>query len=362
MGRPRSAKGEQRLLVDQLRREGATWPVVATAIRDRWGVNMRVAFRLAHGWSQGDAAVAWNARWPDEPKTHKSFSTWELWPGPNGHAPSLPVLDRLAELYECGVADLLADAGGYGHLDVAQRGRAQLAAQLPGLLQVTATVAHPEDAGSVPGAAGAQPADQLTEWIRWLDEMSFGELTDKVQQVTAHVGDPVTRRSVFGKLAAALSLAAASAPVLGALPANAEDGTPASRPGDPSGGIWLSRYRYYSDGRAAEFSGQHYAVLRRSGNRLSGKSLPTLSGSTLELDLTVGGPVVTGTWTERTSPDGYYGGATYHGALQLIANPTGRSMAGMWVGYTKEFKINSGPWELTWTDRTTAARQYHQKV
>ncbi len=367
VARPRSVKAEQRLLVDRLRQEGATWPVVAAAIRDRWGVNMRVALRLAHGWSQGDAAVAWNARWPDEPKTHKSFSTWELWPGPNGHPPSLPVLDRLAELYECGVADLLADAGGYGHLDLAQRARAQLAEQLPGLFDRTAAAVVPATAGGVVdggerSVASVEPAmtDRLTELIGWLDGMSFGELADKVREVTAHMGDPVTRRSLFGKLAAALSLAAAE-PVLGSVPTAGEE-MPLGRPGDPSGGVWLSRYRFYSDGRSAELTGEHYVVLRRSGNRLSGKSLPTISGSALELDLSVGGPVVTGTWTERTALGGYYEGATYNGALQMIANPTGRSMVGMWVGYSKEFRINNGPWELAWVDRASAARQYHRKV
>jgi hypothetical protein len=360
MARPRSVKGERRLLVDRLRREGATWPVVAVAIGDRWGVNMRVAFRLAHSWSQGDAATAWNARWPDEPKTHKSFSTWELWPGPNGHAPSLLVLDRLAELYECGVADLIADAGGYGHLDVARHARAQLAEQLPALFDRNTELTGLAPAGGLDTAGpSSEPPDRLTELIGRLNGMSFGELTAKVRDATAHLGDPVTRRTLFGKLAAALSLAAAE-PVLGM--AVVGDETPPGRPGEPTGGVWLSRYRYYSDGQAAELTGEHYLVLRRSGNRLSGKSLPTTSGSVLEVDLTVSGAAVTGTWTERTAPGGYYEGVTYHGALQLISNPTGRSMVGMWVGYSKEFTINNGGWELTWVDRPSAARLYHLKV
>ncbi len=42
--------------------------------------------------------------WPDDPKSFKNFSSWENWPSPTGHAPSLAVLDRLARLYECDAA------------------------------------------------------------------------------------------------------------------------------------------------------------------------------------------------------------------------------------------------------------------
>lgn len=41
----------------------------------------------------------------------------ELWPGSTGYEPSLEVLDRLAHLYQCSVADLLIDLADYSHLD-----------------------------------------------------------------------------------------------------------------------------------------------------------------------------------------------------------------------------------------------------
>ena len=120
-------------LVEELRDAGQTWRQIAAVLRDRYRVNGLVAMRLAHGWSQRDAADAWCARWPDEPKTFKNFSYWELFPSPTGYAPSLAVLARLAELYQCAVVDLLSDAPDFRGKDsawVADRldsGLAQLA-------------------------------------------------------------------------------------------------------------------------------------------------------------------------------------------------------------------------------------------
>lgn len=47
----------------------------------------------------------------------KNISYWEQWPGVTGHQPSLPVLGRLAEIYECSVSDLLADFCDHRHKD-----------------------------------------------------------------------------------------------------------------------------------------------------------------------------------------------------------------------------------------------------
>jgi hypothetical protein len=56
--------------------------------------------------------------------------------------------------------------------------------------------------------------------------------------------------------------------------------------------------------------------------------------------------LVTGSWTD-TCPSGYYRGAVYHGILQLVLDPTGRTMSGQWLGPDKHFAINAGPWTLT---------------
>ncbi|MFI8854604.1 DUF1456 family protein [Streptomyces sp. 891-h] len=143
----------------------------------------------------------------------------------------------------------------------------------------------------------------------------------------------------------------------GAEPDDATRQQPSAVPSPHYGGIWLSRYEYYSSGRGDTFTGSHHLVLVQHGERLTGQSLPGASAnpdSPLTLELTVDRNVVTGTWTEQTSSDGYYAGARYHGALQLLVEPTGRRMTGKWIGFGKDFDVNSGPWELIFQDTSTS--------
>ncbi|WP_328410322.1 XRE family transcriptional regulator [Nocardia sp. NBC_00403] len=119
-------------------------------------------------------------------------------------------------------------------------------------------------------------------------------------------------------------------------------------------GVWLSRYEYYSTGRDATFTAVHHVVVLQHDDRLTVRSLPGSAASSLEMDLTVDGNVATGTWSERTAPEGYYRGARYHGAIQLLVELTGTRMAGKWVGFGKSFDINSGPWELVLQDPSTS--------
>ncbi|TQM16117.1 DNA-binding protein [Pseudonocardia kunmingensis] len=100
-----------------------------------------------------------------------------------------------------------------------------------------------------------------------------------------------------------------------------------------------------STGRGQELDGTHRIVVRPERGRLVGRSDPTPNG-TLELDLVADGLLVTGNRTERTAPDGYYRGAVYHGILQLVLDPTGRSMTGRWLGPDRNFEIDSGRWVL----------------
>lgn len=119
-------------------------------------------------------------------------------------------------------------------------------------------------------------------------------------------------------------------------------------------GVWLSRYEYFSSGRGTPFVDQHYVVLLQHGDRLTVRSLPGSARSSMSIDMSVDGSVVTGTWVEQTDPGGYYRGARYHGALQLIVEPTGRRMAGKWVGFGKDMDINTGPWEMIFQDASTS--------
>ena len=114
----------------------------------------------------------------------------------------------------------------------------------------------------------------------------------------------------------------------------------------PMNGIWLSRYTYHSSGRGADFTSAHYVLVIQHGQHLMVRSLPGTAPGRVLMELTVNGATVTGTWTEETNPGGYYGGATYHGAIQMLAEPSGRKMDGKWIGFGRDWEINEGPWSL----------------
>jgi transcriptional regulator with XRE-family HTH domain len=100
---------EWQSLAAQLRGAGKPAAAIARELRERFGVGAVAALRVAHGWSQHDAASEWTARWPELPKTYKEISNWET----GRHTPPLDIFDKLAELYACDLADLLADRKGY---------------------------------------------------------------------------------------------------------------------------------------------------------------------------------------------------------------------------------------------------------
>ncbi|MDT3398174.1 XRE family transcriptional regulator [Streptomyces sp. B1866] len=146
-------------------------------------------------------------------------------------------------------------------------------------------------------------------------------------------------------------------PSPGGVPAPSAATTPQNAPALGRGnysGVWLSRYEYYPSGRQNTFTGLHYVVILQHGTRLTVRSLPGSSDSPLAMDLEVDRNVVTGTWNEQTAKDGYYRGARYHGAIQLLVEPTGRRMSGKWVGFGQDFDVNSGPWELVLKDASTS--------
>jgi hypothetical protein len=108
------------LRVQSVRRRESGWSYrrIARDLQQRHRLNALLAFRLAHGWTQEEAARRWNERWSGEgpPKTGKNFSYWEAWPARGGRAPSQKTLLRLAELYLCRPGDLV-DGEDFGARD-----------------------------------------------------------------------------------------------------------------------------------------------------------------------------------------------------------------------------------------------------
>jgi hypothetical protein len=210
-----------------------------------------------------------------------------------------------------------------------------------------------------------QPAEAVADpslLLERLADLNIQELAQLSATWIQGVDPGQSRRSLLLKLSAALSMAALN-PALTASDSEAAAAAVMTTDQDLSG-IWHSRYLYYSSGRDQEFEGQHYVVLRQQESTLTGQSLPHTSESELRLDLSLARMVATGSWTEHTSPTGYYKGAVYHGTLQLLLDHMGRGMSGKWLGFGKNFKINSGEWQLTWVDHATkrTMREYHHKA
>src|SRR5690606_368647 len=144
----------------------------------------------------------------------------------------------------------------------------------------------------------------------------------------------------------------------------------APRPAPGSyGGIWLSSYGYYSGRRERAYEGRHFVLLTQAGPRLLVRSIqtPELPGNRLSMDLDVDGTIVTGTWREETRTDGYYRGAVYHGAVQMIISPTGGERGGGWVGFGGQAQVNSVPWRVgivtgTWREETRTDGYYRGAV
>lgn len=142
---------------------------------------------------------------------------------------------------------------------------------------------------------------------------------------------------------------------------DARNQPPTTEPLGTLTGIWESRCVYHSSSRDEKFTDLAHLVVVHSGNEITARSIDgsVTEDSSVLLKLELRGHVVTGTWEITTGADSYYLGAAFYGAMQLQIEASGNRMHGAWVGFGRDFDVNTGPWELILRDRhTTHAGAY----
>jgi hypothetical protein len=113
-------------------------------------------------------------------------------------------------------------------------------------------------------------------------------------------------------------------------------------------GQWRSHYSYQNSKKFLH-AGEHIVVFEVENENTIGRSLPQKDGSelTLQLHYNEADCTLTGTWQEKTSPTGLYGGVVFYGAIQFIVNETGDSAKGKWVGFNSlRTQVKGGEWRL----------------
>lgn len=123
---------------------------------------------------------------------------------------------------------------------------------------------------------------------------------------------------------------------------------------EPLLGIWRSTYWYPSSGRNGSFKSEHFVELHKVNRYLVAESLPD-SPSYLLVRLTIEDNIATGSWHEQTNPHGYYRGAMYHGAIQLVVDDTAARLQGKWVGFGKDMTVNMGEWQFDYLGKELPA-------
>ena len=124
---------------------------------------------------------------------------------------------------------------------------------------------------------------------------------------------------------------------------------------DTLSGVWKSSYEYDDSKRGQSFRSEHYVQMHRDGDTLIAESIPEVSEAYLFMRLHLDDLVATGSWQEETSKTGYYKGAVYNGALQVVLSEDGLKLTGQWVGFGRAMDVKNGKWEFTYVGKELPA-------
>lgn len=112
-------------------------------------------------------------------------------------------------------------------------------------------------------------------------------------------------------------------------------------------GIWHMVYHFTSSRRPGNFNSEYKLKITEEGSHITMDSLPNTEQSHMFVRATLNGRILTGTWQENTSPEGFYKGMVYEGAVQLAIDQDNRRMVGKWLTYGSDGKVGAGDWEMT---------------
>ncbi len=112
-------------------------------------------------------------------------------------------------------------------------------------------------------------------------------------------------------------------------------------------GIWHMVYHFTSSQRPGNFDSEYDLKITEEGDHIIMDSLANAEQSHMFVRVTQNGKILTGTWQESTSPEGFYKGVVYEGAVQLAMDLENGRMVGKWLTYGADGKVGAGDWEMT---------------
>lgn len=127
---------------------------------------------------------------------------------------------------------------------------------------------------------------------------------------------------------------------------------PATEPLTRLSGVWRSRYSVPSGPEDTPIEIEQDVLISHRGEYLVLKSLPDESGS-LSARFTLDGHIATGTYRSERMLEGATKKTVYHGAAQLIFDQVGRVLRGKGVGFSRDMRIKTSDWELSYIGEST---------